>query len=47
VKWLIGVLAALGALFAAAYTPNLLDLPFAPPGDDPLLMPLPRPQSGV
>jgi hypothetical protein len=46
-KWLIGVLAVVGALIAAAYTPNLLDLPVAHLGDDPLLSPLPRPQPGV
>jgi hypothetical protein len=46
VKWLIGVLAAIGILIAAAYTP-LIDLPVAHPGDDPLLMPLPRPPPGV
>jgi hypothetical protein len=47
VKWLIGALAVLGALIAVAYMPNLLDLPVSPPGDDPLLSPLPRPQPGV
>jgi hypothetical protein len=46
-KWLIGVLAVIGALIAAGYTPNLIDLPLAQPGDDPLLSPLPRPQPGV
>jgi hypothetical protein len=46
-KWLIAVLAAAGALLAVAYVPNLLDLPFAPPGDDPIPTPLPRPQPGV
>ena len=46
-KWLIGVLAVFALLVAAAYSPNLLDLPVAHPGDDPLLSPLPRPQSGV
>lgn len=46
-KWLIGALAVLGALIAVAYMPNLLDLPVSPPGDDPLLSPLPRPQPGV
>jgi hypothetical protein len=47
VKWLIGTLVAIGVLIGAAYTPNLIDLPLAPPGDDPLLSPLPRPGSGV
>src|SRR5205807_4804475 len=46
-KWLIGILAAAGTLLAAAYVPNLLDLPFAPPGDDPLLIPLPHREPGV
>jgi len=46
-KWLIGILAAAGTLLAAAYVPNLLDLPFAPPGDDPLLTPLPHREPGV
>jgi hypothetical protein len=46
-KWLIAGLAAIGVVIAAAYGPNLLDLPVAHPGDDPLLSPLPRPQPGV
>ncbi len=46
-KWLIAALAAVCTLLAAGYIPNLLDLPFAPPGDDPLLSPLPRPPPGV
>jgi hypothetical protein len=47
VKGLIAILAAIGVLIAAALGPNLLDLPLAHPGDDPLLSPLPRPQPGV
>ena len=46
-KWLIAVLAAIGVAIAAAYGPNLIDLPLAHPGDDPLLSPLPRQPPGV
>ena len=46
-KWLIALLAAIGVMIAAAHMPNLLDLPVAHPGDDPLLSPLPRPPPGV
>jgi hypothetical protein len=47
VKGLIAILAAIGLVIAAAFGPNLIDLPVAPPGDDPLLSPLPRPPPGV
>jgi hypothetical protein len=46
-KWWVGIITILCALIAVALFVNQLDLPVSPPGDDPLLSPLPRPQPGV